>query len=188
MLDDQVLVKRVREATRNVLVVEGYGNQYVISNSHWLFLVDWRWPKTMKELAGLFEGLPGDGERKQIRNKELSEGGFDLVRVYNDFIQNNYANILSNTGFIHESLSDGKKVTYERILSSGDYATLVDDKYYQIVKNCELRNNGYADAIAVFNQEQCIGIVMPLKGREENINSICNHIAMALPVIEHATV
>ena len=157
MLNDKQIAKLVKGAVKERLYIQEHEGEYLISNSFWLFKVNFTHKKTLQELAKIFLSLPGAGEKKAILYKEITDNVPGILNVFQNLQTSAHCHDLKATPFMQE------KEYVSRILVNNEFATIIQDDFYKVFESGELKCNGRYTPICIFENGELEGIIMPIK-------------------------
>jgi hypothetical protein len=161
MLNDKQMAKLVKKAAKERLYVQEHEGEYLVSDTFWLFKVNFTHKKTLQELAKIFLSLPGTGEKKAIRCKEITDNVPDILSVFRNLQTSAHCHDLKATPFMQE------KEYVSRILVNNEFATIIQDDFYKVFESGELKCNGRYTPICIFDNGELEGVIMPIKPKEQ---------------------
>jgi len=162
-LNDKQIAKLVKGAVKERrLYIQEHEEEYLISNSFWLFKVNFTHKKTLQELAEIFLSLPGTGEKKAILYKEITDNVPDILSVFQNLQTSAHCHDLKATPFIMQ-----EKEYVSRILVNNEFATIIQDDFYKVFESGELKCNGRYTPICIFDNGELEGVIMPIKPKKQ---------------------
>ena len=171
MLNDKAMVKIVKQGNKKGkrLFIYNVDKNYYFSDTYGIYKF---YPefheKTAQELAKIFMGLPGEGESFGIANKEKMDTVPNIMNMFFDAEKEKYEHELKATNYMKEVKNwDGELKSIARILINNEFVTLMNNEYFNVTKEHHtLKNNSRNSLIAVFNEDELLAIIIPIKSEK----------------------
>jgi hypothetical protein len=171
MLNDKAMVKIVKQGNKKGkrLFIYNVDGIYYFSDTYGIYkFIPELHQKTGQEISKIFMGLPEEGKTFSMIDKERTDSTPDIMNIFFDAEKASYDHKLKATDYIKEVKSrEGKVTMTARILVNNEFVTLVNDDYFSVTKEHHtLKNNSRNSLIAVFNEDELLAIIMPIKSEK----------------------
>lgn len=171
MLNDKAMVKIVRQGNKKggKLFVYNVDGKYYFSDTYGIYeFHPETHKKTGQEISKIFMGLPKEGESFGIASRERMDTVPNVMQVFFDAEKEKYEHELKATNYMKEVKNwDGELKSIARILINNEFVTLMNNEYFNVTKEHHtLKNNSRNSLIAVFNEDELLAIIMPIKSEK----------------------
>ena len=171
MLNDKAMVKIVKQGNKKGkrLFIYNVDGIYYFSDTYGIYkFIPELHQKTGQEISKIFMGLPEEGKTFSMIDKERTDSTPDIMNIFFDAEKASYDHKLKATDYIKEVKSrEGKETMTARILVNNEFATMINNDYFKVSEDHHtLKANSRNSLIAVFNEDELLAIIMPIKSEK----------------------